>query len=162
MGGGGLWWNSVGITKVDVLILNDQDVLVDLADGVSIVEVAMGVHGEGRWRNQNIGIGCVIAGRERLLTMEKEREECRLQKEDLEKEWMELDARERESRTTIQEDSIRMRNEFAGYQVQMHELMMRVTDQSTEHPGNTKESDRKEGWRVSHSPQVGKGYSIGR
>ena len=42
---------------------------------------------------------------------------------------MELDTRERESGTTIQEDSIRMKNEFAGYQVQMHELMMRVTDQ---------------------------------
>ena len=124
-----IFQNSVGITPVDVLILNDQDVLVDLADGVSIVEVAMGVHGEGRWRNQDIRIGCVITGRESLLTMEKEREECRLQKEDLEKERMELDARERESRTTIQEDSIRMKNEFAGYQVQMHELMMRVTDQ---------------------------------
>ena len=42
---------------------------------------------------------------------------------------MELDAREWESQTTIQEDSIRMKNESAGYQVQMHELMMRVTDQ---------------------------------
>ena len=61
----------MGIIPVDVLILNDQDVLVDLADGVSIVEVAMGVHGEGRWRNQDIRIGCVIAGRESLLTMEK-------------------------------------------------------------------------------------------
>ena len=43
-----IFQNSVGITPVDVLILNDQDVLVDLADGVSIIEVAMGVHWEGR------------------------------------------------------------------------------------------------------------------
>ena len=70
----------------------------------------MGVHGEGKWRNQDIRIGHVIAGRESLLTMEKEREEYRLQKEDLEKERMELDAQEQESRTTIQDDSIRMKN----------------------------------------------------
>ena len=138
-----IFQNSVGITPVDVLILNDQDVLVDLADGVSIIEVAMGVHGEGRWRNQDIRIGCVIAGRESLLTMEKEREECRLQKENLEKERMELDARERESRTTIQEDSIRMKNEFAGYQVQMQELMMRVTDQLNTLEILRRETERK-------------------
>ena len=61
--------------------------------------------------------------------MEKEREECRLQKEDIEKEKIELDARERQSQTTLQEDSIRMKNEFVGYQIQMNEIMMRVTDQ---------------------------------
>ena len=63
------------------------------------------------------------------MSMEKEREEYRLQKEDLEKERLELEARERESRLTVQEDSIRMKNEFAGYLIQMNELMMRVTEQ---------------------------------
>ena len=131
--------NSVGIVPVDLLILNDQDALLDLADGISIVEIAMGVHGEGKWRNHDIRIGCMIAGRESLLTMEKEREECILHKEDLVKERMELDAQEQESRTTIQEDSIRMKNEFVGYQIQMNELMMRVTDKL-----NTLELMRKE------------------
>ena len=87
-----IFQNSVRIILVDVLILNDQDALVDLADGISIIEIAMGVHGEGKGRDQDIRIGCVIAGRESLLMMEKEREECCLQKEDLEKERMELDA----------------------------------------------------------------------
>ena len=40
-----IFQNSVGITLIDVLILNDQDALVDLVDGTSIVEIAMGVHG---------------------------------------------------------------------------------------------------------------------
>ena len=40
-----------------------------------------------------------------------------------------LKVREIESRITAQEGSIRMKNEFAGYQVQMNELMMRVTEQ---------------------------------
>ena len=52
-----------------------------------------------------------------------------LQKEDLEKEKLELEARERELRIILQEDSIRMKNEFAGYPVQMNELMMRVPEQ---------------------------------
>ena len=101
-----IFQNSVGVVPIDVLILNDQDALVDLVDGISVVEIAMGIHWEGKWRNQDIRIGCIIAGRESLLTMEKEREEYKLQKEDLEKERIELDARERESWMTIQEDSI--------------------------------------------------------
>ena len=71
-----IFQNSIGITPIDVLILNDQDVLVDLADGISIVEIAIGIHGKGKWRDQDIRIGCMIVGRESLLTMEKEREEC--------------------------------------------------------------------------------------
>ena len=138
-----IFQNSVGITPLDVLILNDQDALVDLSDGTPIIEIAMGVHGEGKWRDQDIRIGCVIAGRESLLTMEREREECRLQKEDLEKEKLELEAREKESRTTLQEDTIRMKNEFAGYQVQMNELMMRVTDQLNTLDLMRKETERR-------------------
>ena len=63
------------------------------------------------------------------MSVEKEREEYRLQKEDLEREKLELEAREWESRMSLQEDSIRMKNEFAGYQVQMNELMMKVMEQ---------------------------------
>ena len=84
-----IFQNSLGIIPIDVLILNDQDALFE---GISIVEIAMGVHGEGKWRDQDIQIGCVIAGRESPLTIEKKREECHLQKEDLEKERQELDA----------------------------------------------------------------------
>ena len=124
-----IFQKNTGITPLEVLILNDQDALVDLADGVSVTEIAMAVHGEGRLRDQMIRVGYLISGRASLMSMEKEREEYRLQKEDLEKEKLEFKARERESRITLQEDSIRMKNEFAGYQVQTNELMMRVTEQ---------------------------------
>ena len=66
----------------------------------------MAVHGEERLRDQTKRVGCLISGRASLMSMEKEREEYRLQKEDLEKERLELEARERESRITLQEDSI--------------------------------------------------------
>ena len=45
-----------------MLILNDQDALVDLADGVSVTEIAMAIHGEGRLRDDPIRVGCLILG----------------------------------------------------------------------------------------------------
>ena len=59
---------------------------MDLADGVSVTEIAMAVHGEGRLRDEPIRVGCIISGHASLMSMEKEREEYRLQKEDLERE----------------------------------------------------------------------------
>ena len=70
-----IFQNNAGIIPIEVLILNDQDALVDLADGVSITEIAMAVHGEGRLRDQTIRVGCLISGRASLMSMEKEREE---------------------------------------------------------------------------------------
>ena len=101
-----IFQNNAGITPLEVLILNDQDALVDLADGVSDTEIAMAIHEEGRLRDQAIHVGCLISGRASLMSVEKEREEYCLQKEDLEMEKLELEARERESRITLQEDSI--------------------------------------------------------
>ena len=101
----------------------------------------MAVHGEGRLRDQTIRVGYLISGRASLMSMEKEREEYQLQKEDLEKERLELEARERELR--IQEDSIRMKNEFAGYQVQMNELMMKVTEQLNSLEVMRKETEKR-------------------
>ena len=123
--------------------MNDQDALVDLADGVSVTEIAMAIHGEGRLRDEPIRVGCLISGWASLMSMEKERVEYRLQKEDLEKKRLELEARERESRITVQEDSIQMKNEFMGYQVQMNELMMRVTEKLNSLELMCKEMEKK-------------------
>ena len=124
-----IFQNSVGVTPLEVLVLNDQDVLVDLEEGTAITEIAMAVHGEGRWRNQNIHVGCVIAGRKSLISIEKEREEQQMQKEELERDRQELLEREKESKMTVQEESLRMKNEFATYQVHMNDLTARVQEQ---------------------------------
>ena len=124
-----IFQNSVGIIPLDVLVLNDQDALVDLVDGTAMTEIAMAVHGEGRWRDQDIRVGCVIAGRESLISIEKEREEHRMQKEELERERQELLERERESKMMVQESSLRMKNEFANYQLHMNDLTARVQEQ---------------------------------
>ena len=49
-----IFQNNAGITPLEVLILNDQDALVDLADGLSVTEIAMAIHGEGRLRDEPI------------------------------------------------------------------------------------------------------------
>ena len=64
---------NAGITPLEVLILNDQDALVDLADGVSVTEIAMAIHGEGRLRDDPIRVGCLISGRDSLMSMEREK-----------------------------------------------------------------------------------------
>ena len=95
-----IFQNSIGVSPLDVLILNDQDALVDLEEGTAVAEIAMAIHGECRWRDQSIRVGCVIVGRESLISIEKEREEQRMQKEELERDRQELLERERESKMT--------------------------------------------------------------
>ena len=57
-----IFQNNAGITPLEVLILNDQDALVDLADGFSVTEIAMAIHGEARLRDNLIRVGCLISG----------------------------------------------------------------------------------------------------
>ena len=59
--------------------------------------------------------------------------------------------RERKNLASLQEDSIRMKNEFAGYKVQMNELMMRVTDQLNTLDLMRKETER----RIKGEPKEG-------
>ena len=74
-----IFQNGTGVQPLEVLVLNDQDVLVDLAEGVSATEIAMAIHGDAKLRNQDIRIGCIIAGRDSLITAEKKESklECR-------------------------------------------------------------------------------------
>ena len=124
-----IFQNGAGVRPLEILVLNDQDALVDLAEGVSATEIAMAIHGNARFRNQDIRVGCIIAGRENLITAEKERIETRMQKEELEREKRELLDRQKESKLTVHEESLRMKNEYADYQLQMNDLMARVQGQ---------------------------------
>ena len=124
-----IFQNGAGVRPLEVLVLNDQDALVDLAEGVSATEIAMAIHGEARFRNQDIRVGCIIAGRENLIAAERERIETRMQREELEKERQDLLDRQKESKLTVQEESLRMKNEYTNYQLQMNDLTARVQEQ---------------------------------
>ena len=52
-----IFQNGAGVRPLEVLVLNDQDALVDLTEGVSATEIAMAIHGEARFRNQDIRVG---------------------------------------------------------------------------------------------------------
>ena len=52
-----------------------------------------------------------------------------MQREELEKERQELLDRQKESKLTVQEESLRMKNEYANYQLQMNDLTARVQEQ---------------------------------
>ena len=124
-----IFQNGAGVRPLEVLVLNDQDALVDLAEGVSATEITMAVHGEARFRNQDIRVGCIIAGRENLISAERERIETKMQREELEREKQELLDRQKESKLTVQEESLRMKNEYTNYQLQMNDLTARVQEQ---------------------------------
>ena len=138
-----IFQNSVGVVPLEVLVLNNQDVLVDLADGMAITEIAMAIHREHQYRNQNIRVGCMMSGRENLISAERERIETRMQREELarekqvfqerqeevRREEQELMDRQRESKLTVQEESLRMKNEYTNYQLQINYLTARVQEQ---------------------------------
>ena len=96
-----IFQNNAGITPLEVLVLNDQDALVDLADGVSVTEIAMAVHGEGRLRDDPIRVGCFYLGARQFDVHGKRRENNIIYKRKIwrRKGWS-LEARERESRMT--------------------------------------------------------------
>ena len=67
------------------MILNDQDVLVDFPGNADMYEISRAVHGPARWRNDDIRVNCLMSTRASLISIEKEREEVRMQLEDLER-----------------------------------------------------------------------------
>ena len=79
-----LMQNTVGHLPSQILVLNDQDVLVEFPPRTEIHEIARAVHGPAKFRDVDIYIGCIMAMRDLLISAEREREELRMQREDLE------------------------------------------------------------------------------
>ena len=88
-----LFQNTVGQLPSQILVLNDQDVLVEFPLGTEIYEMAHADHGPAKFRDVDIYIGCIMAMRDLLISAEPEREELRMQRDDLEWEREELEER---------------------------------------------------------------------
>ena len=123
-----LFQNNVGMLPAGILVLNDKDVLVDFAPGTMIFEMAQAVHGPAKYRDLDINIGCLISTREFLIVTEREREEIRMHKNDLEREREELETREQESKEVIKTETAEVESKFLGYQMEMNELNKRVKE----------------------------------
>ena len=68
-----LFQNNVGSLPTSILVLNDQDALVDFAPGTAVFEMAQAIHGQARYRDLDINIGCLMSTRELLINTERER-----------------------------------------------------------------------------------------
>ena len=124
-----LFQNALGIVPLEIIIGNDQDVLVDFIAEIAIFDVAHAIHGEGRWRDQDIRIGCLMFTREHLVVIEREREEICMQRGELEQIRSELWAKEQESKAELDEKTLQAKGEFAAYRTQMNDLTKRVNEQ---------------------------------
>ena len=85
-------------------------------------------HGPARYRDLDINIGCLMSTRELLIHAEREREEIRMQRDNLEREKEELEAREEQSKETMKQGTEDLQSRFLGYQTEMNELNRRVKD----------------------------------
>ena len=74
-----LFQNNVGTLPTSILVLNDQDALVNFIPGTMVFEMDQTIHGPARYRDLDI-------------TTKMEREEVRMQQDDLEQEHEELEA----------------------------------------------------------------------
>ena len=124
-----IFQNALGIIPLEIIIVNDQNVLVDFLAETAIFDVARAIHGEGRQRDQNIWIGCLMSTREHLVIIEREREEIRTQRGELEHMRSELWAKEQESKAELDEKTLQAKGEFAVYRTQMNDLTKRVNEQ---------------------------------
>ena len=111
-----LFQNNVGSLPTSILVLNDQDALVDFATGTAVFEMARAIRGPAKYRDLDINIGCLMSTRELLINVEREREEIRMQRDDLEREKGELEAREEQSKETMKQETEYLQSRFLGYQ----------------------------------------------
>ena len=67
--------------------------------------------------------------REHLVIIEREREEIRMQRGELEQIRSELWAKEQESKAELNEKTLQVKGEFTAYKTQMDDLTKRVNEQ---------------------------------
>ena len=129
--------------------------------------MARAVHGPAKFRDIDIYIGCIMAMRDLLVSVEKEREELRMQKEDLERDREELEDRMQQSKEMMKEEKAAAEAQYDSYRQEMDSLNRRVreslhlletTRQATEREmyqrsfSGSSHQDLVEGSRISKPP----------
>ena len=70
-------YKITGVTPRDVVILTDQEVVIELEMKIPIMEVSRAVHGLHQWAGQSITVDSVVARRDSVKEIVKEREIAR-------------------------------------------------------------------------------------
>ena len=145
-----LFQNVIGTLPSSILILNDQDDLLDFPPGTSIFEMAQAVHGKARYRDTIINVGCLMSTREFLIVTEREREEIRIQRDDLEQEREELEAKEQESKEVLKNEHYIVEARYQEYCTEMNELNCKVKE-SLQLLETTRQAAEREMYQCSFS-----------
>ena len=65
----GLLQERTRVQPCEVSVMNDRDVLVEFEQGAPIVDISRQLIGPGIWGELHVEIGCVISGRESIMSM---------------------------------------------------------------------------------------------
>ena len=76
--------NAFRVVPIEIIVCNEQDLLVDFVAGTAVYDTAQVIHGEGKWRDLDIRIGCLMSTRHHLILIQKEIEEVQIQWGELE------------------------------------------------------------------------------
>ena len=77
-------YEITGVTLRDVVILTDQEVVRELEMEKPIMEVSRAVHGLYQWAGQSITVDSIVARRDSIIEIVKEREIAREKQKELE------------------------------------------------------------------------------
>ena len=100
-----------GVVPKEVVIIGDQEVVVELEEEMSLMEVARAIHGVFHWGGQSIVVDSVVAKKDSIAEIIREREiGCENQKE-------------------LKHGNCRMREDHQEHQQQTIEILEKVHDQ---------------------------------
>ena len=74
----------VGVVPKEVAIMNDQEVVMELDEETSLMDVSRAIHGLFHWGGQSVSVDSLVAKRDLITELVKEREIGREKQRELE------------------------------------------------------------------------------
>ena len=100
-----------GVIPKKVVVMNDQEVVMELEEETSIMEVLRMIHGLFHWGGQSISVECLVAKKDLIAEIVRE---CEVGKK-----------KQRE----LEQEHHRIREDQQEHQQQMMEILEKVSDQ---------------------------------
>ena len=100
-----------GVVPKEVIMMNDQEVVMELDEEMSLMDVSRAVHGLFHWGWQSVSVDSLVAKRDLVTEIVKEQEIGR------------------EKQKELEQEHHRMREDKQDHQQQMIEILEKVSDQ---------------------------------
>ena len=124
-----MFQNAVGVLPLEIEVLGCIDALVDLPLGAAVYEIAQCMQGHGKWRDQDIRVGCILGSKQYLMAIYREREELQRQRMEIRQQKEELQIQEQSSQQALRDESSALQLQVEHYRGEMTELTAKVTEQ---------------------------------